>query len=116
MAYDEKLARRVRGVLDGRRHVTERKMFGGLAFLLRGRMFCGVIGRELVVRVGKEQYEEVLRAPHVRPMDFTGRPMKGYVYVGAAGLRSAPALAEWVERGIGIASELANPWSGVSAR
>jgi TfoX/Sxy family transcriptional regulator of competence genes len=113
MAYDEKLAQRVRSVLDGRRDVSERKMFGGLAFLLRGRMFCGVIGRELVVRVGKDQYDEVLRARHVRPMDFTGRPMKGYVYVGASGLRSAPALAGWVERGIGIAAELPSPWSGL---
>jgi TfoX/Sxy family transcriptional regulator of competence genes len=113
MAYDEKLARRLRGVLDGRSGVTERKMFGGLAFLLRGRMFCGVIGRDLVVRVGKERYEEALRERHVRPMDFTGRPMKGYVYVGAAAVRTAPALQAWVERGVDVASGLPNPWGAL---
>ena len=116
MAYDQKLAQRVRDVLVGRSGVSERKMFGGLAFLLRGRMFCGVIGRELVVRVGSERYEEALRTPHARPMDFTGRPMKGYVYVAAAGVRTASALAAWIERGIEIASQLPNPWSTIRDR
>ncbi|MGA7992165.1 MAG: TfoX/Sxy family protein [Thermoanaerobaculia bacterium] len=99
MAYDEHLARRVRKVLDGRRDVTEKKMFGGLAYLLDGRMFCGIAKDELMVRVGPERHAEALREPHVRPMDFTGRPMKGYVFVGPAACRTAKALAAWLDRG-----------------
>jgi TfoX/Sxy family transcriptional regulator of competence genes len=105
MAYDEKLAARIRGVLDGRSGVTERKMFGGLAFLLDGKMFCGIARHDLMVRVGAERYEDALGQPHVRPMDFTGRPMKGYVFVGTRGLASDSALASWVERGIDAASQ-----------
>lgn len=71
-------------------------MFGGLAFLRGGRMFCGIAKDELMVRVGPERYEESLRKPHVRPMDFTGRPLKGYVYVAEAGRRTDAALRAWV--------------------
>jgi TfoX/Sxy family transcriptional regulator of competence genes len=99
MAYDESLAARVRSILDGRTGVEERKMFGGLAFLLDGRMFCGIVKEELMVRVGSERYAEALVLPHARPMDFTGRPMTGMVYVASAGLRG-PALDRWVVRGI----------------
>jgi TfoX/Sxy family transcriptional regulator of competence genes len=99
MAYDEPLAERVRRVLAGRPGLEERRMFGGLAFLLDGRMFCGISKDELMVRVGPERHAEALAAPHARPMDFTGRPMKGMVFVGAAGLRG-PALRRWVERGV----------------
>lgn len=99
MAYDESLAARVRQILEGRTGVEERKMFGGLAFLLGGRMFCGIVKEELMVRVGPERHAEALALPHARPMDFTGRPMTGMVYVAAAGLRG-PALDRWVERGI----------------
>jgi TfoX/Sxy family transcriptional regulator of competence genes len=63
--------------------VTEKKMFGGIAFLLDGAMFCGVSGGDLMVRVGAEAHEAALARPHARPMDFTGRPMKGYVFVGS---------------------------------
>ena len=84
-------------------------MFGGLAFLLDGRMFCGIVKRELMVRVGPQRYAEALAVPHARPMDFTGRPMKGMVYVAAAGLRG-PALDRWVERGIeGLAEAPSRP-------
>jgi TfoX/Sxy family transcriptional regulator of competence genes len=99
MAYDERLAARIRSVLDARTGVEERKMFGGLAFLLDGRMFCGIVKGELMVRVGPERYAEALALSHARPMDFTGRPMTGMVYVAAAGLRGA-ALDRWVGRGI----------------
>jgi TfoX/Sxy family transcriptional regulator of competence genes len=99
MAYDESLAARVRRVLEGRTGVEERKMFGGLAFLLGGRMFCGILKEELMVRVGPERHAEALALPHARPMDFTGRPMTGMVYVAAAGLRGS-ALDRWVERGL----------------
>jgi TfoX/Sxy family transcriptional regulator of competence genes len=97
MGYDEKLAERIRRALGPRDDVEERKMFGGLAFLRGGRMFCGIANDELMVRVGPEQYEKALQKPHVRPMDFTGRPMKGYVYVAAAGRRTEAALRAWVD-------------------
>jgi len=96
MAYDEKLAGRVRAAVVHLPDLTEKKMFGGLAFLLDGRMFCGIIGDQLVVRVGPDRYEQALAEPHVRPMDFTGRPMRGYVYVGPAGARNRKAVEKWV--------------------
>jgi TfoX/Sxy family transcriptional regulator of competence genes len=99
MAYDESLAGRIRRALGDRAGVTEKKMFGGLAFLLGGKMFCGIVKDELMVRVGPERYEESLGEAHVRPMDFTGRPMKGYVFVEPAGCRSEKAVNLWVERG-----------------
>ncbi|MBM3216980.1 TfoX/Sxy family protein, partial [Candidatus Poribacteria bacterium] len=85
MPYDENLAERIRRVVAGRHGVTEKRMFGGLAFLLDGKMFCGIANSDLMVRVGPERYEAALSLPHVRPMDFTGRPMTGYVYVGPEG-------------------------------
>jgi len=80
MAFDERLAQRIRQILKGARGVTEKRMFGGLCFLVRGKMCCGVERDHLVVRVGPEQYERALSKPHARPMDFTGRPLKGFVY------------------------------------
>src|SRR5215470_9124739 len=97
MAYDEELADRIRRVVAGRPAVSEREMFGGIAFLLRGSMFIGVIGRDLMVRVGPERHDESVAKPHVRPMDFSGRPMRGYVYVGPAGTAGDAEVAEWVE-------------------
>jgi TfoX/Sxy family transcriptional regulator of competence genes len=106
MAFDETLAERVREALGARRGLSEKRMFGGVAFLLGGRMFCGIVKDELMVRVGPERDAEALRQPHVRPMDFTGRPMRGYVYVAREGLRTARALAGWVEWGAGFAATL----------
>lgn len=106
MAFDETLAGRVRGVLARRRGVSEKKMFGGLAFLHEGRMFCGVIGGDLVVRVGPEAWGEALGRRHVRPMDLTGRPLTGYVYVAPAGVRTAVSLRSWVDRGLGFSRTL----------
>jgi TfoX/Sxy family transcriptional regulator of competence genes len=80
--------------------------FGGLAFMLRGRMFCGVIKDDLVVRVGPDQYEVALQQPHARPMDFTGRPLTGYVYVATAGYQSKSALEKWVQRGAAFVSKM----------
>jgi len=99
MAYDEKLADRVRHALGPDDEIEERKMFGGIAFLRHGRMFVGITGDDLMVRVGPERYDESLRKPNVRPMDFTGRPMKGYVYVAPAGRRTAASLRAWVTLG-----------------
>ena len=81
MAYDERLAQRVREELADRPGYAEKKMFGGLCFLLRGNMCCGVGKDGLMVRVGPEQYESALADDHARQMDFTGRPMKGFVFV-----------------------------------
>ena len=106
MAYDEKLAERVREVLRRRRGISEKKMFGGLAFLVKGHMACGVLGDDLMVRVGPDGYEAALRRDGARPMDFTGRPMKGMVYVGARGYRRAPSLRAWVEQGVSYARSL----------
>ena len=106
MAYDEKLAERIRGVLARKRGITEKKMFGGLCFLLRGNMLCGVMGSDLMVRVGPDAYEDALGRAHAREMDFTGRPLKGMVSVDAAGLRTGRQLGAWVERGLGFARTL----------
>ena len=91
MAYDEELAARVRDVLALEPDLRERKMFGGLAFMLRGNMCCGLIRDELMVRVGSAGHDEALARPHTRPMDFTGRAMKGMIYVEPAGLATAHA-------------------------
>ena len=106
MAYDRALALRIHKALARRRGVTEKAMFGGLAFLLQGRMFCGIVGDELMVRVGPDAHAGALARRHVRPMDFTGRPMKGYVFVAAKGLRSAAALARWVSAGADFVARL----------
>lgn len=100
MAYDEKLAGLIRKLLVKRKGFAEKKMFGGLAFMLQGHMCCGVEKDNLVVRVGPERYEEALSDPHARPMDFTGRPMKGFVYVRPSGYRTDESLAEWAMRGV----------------
>jgi TfoX/Sxy family transcriptional regulator of competence genes len=99
VAYDEELATRIRAIVRGRAGVSEKKMFGGLAFLVGGDMFCGVVGSDLMVRVGPDAYEAALARPHARQMDFTGRPMKGLVYVSPAGIASADELRAWVDQG-----------------
>jgi hypothetical protein len=96
MPYDEELAGRVRKSLAARKRITEKRMFGGLAFLMRGRMCCGVLGDDLVVRVGPERYAAALSRPHVRPMDFTGRPITGFIFVGPRGVKTEAALAKWL--------------------
>jgi hypothetical protein len=103
MAYSETLAERVRRALADRDGVTERKMFGGLAFMLGGNMCCGVLGNELVVRVGPERYGSARAHPHARAFDFTGRPMKGFVVVSPAGCAELETLGDW----IGIAVDFA---------
>jgi TfoX/Sxy family transcriptional regulator of competence genes len=97
MAYDEGLADRIRDVVDA--GTTERKMFGGIAFMQRGNMFVGIVKDDLMVRVGPDRNDEALRQAHARPMDFTGKPMKGYVFVAPAGYESDDALEKWVNWG-----------------
>jgi TfoX N-terminal domain len=96
MAYDEGLAERLRDVFNERYGVTEKKMFGGLAFMLQGHMCVGILGDSLMARVGPDRYEGALRQAHVRPMDFTGKPMRGYVFVDPDGLESDADLATWL--------------------
>ena len=106
MAYDEVLADRIRDVLATTAGVSERKMFGGLAFSINGNMACGVIGFDLMLRLGEEGADSALEQPHVRPMDFTGRPMASMVYVAAAGVATRDALETWVGRGVAFAASL----------
>jgi TfoX/Sxy family transcriptional regulator of competence genes len=106
MPYDDGLAQRIREVLDEQPRVSEKQMFGGLAFLIGGNMCAGVVADELMVRVGPDQYEEALARPHAREMDFTGRPMRGLVYVAAEGFESDDDLHEWIARGVRFASSL----------
>jgi hypothetical protein len=96
MAYNEHLASRIRRALGDRREFTERKMFGGLAFLCQGRMCCGIVGSDLMVRVPMDEFDAVLRKRHARPMDFTGKPLKGFVYVSPSGIRTAVSLQGWL--------------------
>lgn len=106
MAYDEGLAQRVRATLAEQSAVVEKKMFGGLAFMLQGNMCCGITKDELMVRVGPAQYADALAQPHARPMLFTGKPMKGMVSVGAEGCVTEADLQTWVQRGITFAGSL----------
>jgi len=102
MAYDENLATRARSLLKGKRAIVEKKMFGGLAFLSNGKMFGGILGNQLVVRVGPQGYEAALKQPHARTMDFTGKPMKGYVYVSPDGTKTAAQLRKWLATGMAV--------------
>ena len=106
MAYSEDLADRVRALLAGRPGVREQKMFGGLCFMLNGNMACGVLGSELVVRVGRENLENALSQPHSRPFDMTGRPIRSFVYVAAEGLATEDGLTAWASRGMAFADSL----------
>ena len=106
MAYDEDLAERVRDALALRDRLTEREMFGGIGFMLGGHMACGVIGEELIVRLAPDDAERALAEPHARPFDYSGRPMKGWIYVASQGLGSDEELAEWVDAGAAFAASL----------
>jgi TfoX/Sxy family transcriptional regulator of competence genes len=98
MAFDEKLAARIRAHLGKRNGVAERKMFGGITFLLQGNMCCGVHRDALIVRLGPEEAGRALAEPHTRVFDLTGRPMKAWVLVEPEGLATVAELGKWVER------------------
>jgi TfoX/Sxy family transcriptional regulator of competence genes len=106
MAFDEKLAARVRKQVGKRDGLSEKKMFGGIAFLLHGNMSCGVHGSELIVRIDPEKMKSALAEPGTRIFDMTGRPMKGWLLVGAAGLKDETVLAKWVRRSLDYAASL----------
>ena len=103
MAYSEALADRVRTLVSRKHRVVERKMFGGLAFMVRGHMCCGIQGEELMARVGPDRYGDALKWPGARPMDFTGKPMPGFVYVGTGGLRPDAQLRRCVDATLAFA-------------
>ncbi len=100
VAYDEALAQRLRARMSSVEGASEKKMFGGLCFLLNGHMVCGIVGDELMMRVGADAHDAALARPHARPMDFTGRPMRGMVYVAPDGFRENAALDGWLEAGL----------------
>jgi len=106
MAYDEGLAERIGELLDGRRGLSETKMFGGIAFLLHGNMCVGIVRSDLMVRVGPAAYEAALARPHAREMKFTGRAMNGFVFVSPEGYESDEDLRGWVEQGTVFAESL----------
>ena len=106
MPFNEDLALHIRAALGSRDGVVERKMFGGIAFMLSGNMCVGVTGDDLMVRVGPGGLDDAMAQPHARPMDFTGRPMKGFVYVAPAGTAKDDSLKQWVQRGIDFAGSL----------
>jgi hypothetical protein len=106
MAYDEGVAEWIGDLLLERPGMTERKMFGGLAFMYRGHMLVGVIGESMMARIGPAEYEDGLKRLHARKMDFTGNPMKGYVYVDPAGFESDPDQGKWVDLCIRFNSSL----------
>jgi len=103
MPYDERLAARIRSLLAARGDVEEKRMFGGLAFMVGGHMAIGVVKDDLLVRVGADAFSGLVREPHARPMDFTGQPSKGALFVAAAGLESGAVLQAWVSRGVAYA-------------
>lgn len=106
MPCDEQLVARVRAALQRTFGVTELRMFGGVCFTLKGNMVCGVVSTDLMVRVGPDKYHDALKQPHVREMDFTGRPMKGYVFVSAAGTKSDSSLKHWIKSGVAFVETL----------
>jgi hypothetical protein len=106
MAYDEELAQRIRTALKGTK-TEEKKMFGGIAFMVNGRMAVGVTKERMMVRTGAEAHAESLKKPHVKPMDFTGRPMKGMIFVDPPGCATAAQVAPWAKLATKVA--LAEP-------
>ena len=97
MAYDEKLAERIRKRLGKRAGLAEKKMFGGMAFLLRGNMCCGVHGEDMIVRLDPADTDQALAAAHTRLFDLTGRPMKGWLLVEPKGLATDAQLGKWID-------------------
>lgn len=105
MAYDLNLAKRIKSKMDGLPFV-EKKMFGGTGYLLNGNMAVGVIGNELIVRVPTEKHTDLLKGPHVKPFDFSGKPMKGWLVVEVEGVKTAMQLSKWIKVGVEFALSL----------
>jgi TfoX/Sxy family transcriptional regulator of competence genes len=106
MAYDQELSQRIRELLADQEDVVEKQMFGGIAFMVRGNVACGLTKQDLLIRIGPERNDEALAHPHARPMDFTGKPMKGWIYVSLEGYETDKELAHWVQQGVAFALSL----------
>ena len=106
MSYDKGLAQRVREIVEEEPGYDEKKMFGGICFLIDGNMACGILHDDIIIRVGIDNYEESLRLPNTRIFDITGKPMRGWVLVSSEGHESDEDLTEWVKRGIKYARSL----------
>jgi TfoX/Sxy family transcriptional regulator of competence genes len=106
MPYDEALTARVRKALEKKPGVVEKKMFGGIGFLLQGNMACGVNKEALIVRVGPDKYTGALARPGAKPFDLTGKPMAGWILVDEKGFSSEKDLNDWIELGVAFASSL----------
>ncbi len=106
MAYDSDLAQRLRDILNEKAGFNEKKMFGGICYLLHGNMACGILNDDLIVRVGPKEYENALKLPNTRKFDITGKPMKGWVMVSFKGHYPEADLFEWVQRGVNFVLSL----------
>ena len=106
MPYDQELADRVLGILGAEASLTQRRMFGGLAYMLQGNMACCVLQGDLIVRVPKEEYADALGQPHIREMDYSGRSMRGWVMVGSGATGDDASLTAWVRYGASTALAL----------
>jgi TfoX/Sxy family transcriptional regulator of competence genes len=100
MAFDEKLADRISNLLKSQKGIVQKRMFGGMCYMLKDKMFCGIVKNDLMVRVLDEKFERMLKRPHAREMDFTGKPMKGYIYVAPEGTLTDIQLLTWLDLGI----------------
>jgi len=106
MAFDENLAERIRHALARKKNIDEKKMFGGIGFLLNGNMLVGVWKDSLIVRLGPDEGDEAMLEPHVKAFDITGRAMKGWVLVGPEGVESDDLLKDWIQRAIKVVGKL----------
>lgn len=106
MAYDESLAQRMRTVMADTPGIVEKKMFGGVGFMLQGNMACGIQDEGLIVRVGPEAYEQALAQPYTTVFNKTGRPMTGWIVVAPAGYADDADLQRWVRQGLMVAGNL----------
>lgn len=104
MTYDEGLAQRVREAIGDREDLEEKRMFGGICFMVNGHMSCGLNGTDLMLRLGNEGAAAALAEPYCREMDFTGRPLRSMVYVDAEGVREDVDLQRWVDRAVEFAA------------
>jgi hypothetical protein len=106
MAYDLKLAQRVRTTIGSASGLSEREQFGGIAFLVRGNVACGIIGEDLLVRVGPDMHEAAMKMKGAKPFSLTGRPSKGWVLASRSGLKGPATLKQWVDMGLEFARSL----------
>jgi TfoX/Sxy family transcriptional regulator of competence genes len=106
MAFDVSLAQRIRDSLARKKNIEEKKMFGGIGFLLQGNMLVGVWKNSLIVRLGQDNYDEALLEPHVKEFDITGRPMKGWVLVESGGVEDDEELRGWIQRAVKFVGKL----------